>query len=117
MEGLIPYLLHAIKKQNSPTKTYHHRRSFSHSESSNRSYHMLLGSDSFSGSSHRRTRSDLPPATTDFSENRYAVDGFLVSPRSPPSFLSSVPSTPSATNKVVPPHAAAQIKGIHLVED
>lgn len=91
MEGLIPYLIHAIKKQQSPTKTHHHhhhhRRSFSHSESSNnRSYHLLLGSDSFGGSSHRRTRSDF---SGDFSDQRHGVDGFLVSPRDPPPFAAS----------------------------
>ncbi|KAJ1397291.1 hypothetical protein SESBI_31884 [Sesbania bispinosa] len=78
MEGLIPYLIHAMKKQKP-----HHQRSFSHSESSNRSYHILLGSDSLTGSSHRRTRSDFPPPTTEFLEQRYGVDGFLVSPRGP----------------------------------
>ncbi|KAJ1381627.1 hypothetical protein SESBI_44976 [Sesbania bispinosa] len=48
MEGLIPYIIHAIRKQ----KPHH-------SDSSNRSYHLLLGSDSFHGSSHRRSRSDF----------------------------------------------------------
>ncbi|XP_027366687.1 uncharacterized protein LOC113872967 [Abrus precatorius] len=80
MEGLIPYLIHVMKKQ----KPHHHSfRSFSHSESSNRSYHLLLGSDSFTGSSHRRTRSDFQPPTTEFLEHRHGVDGFLVSPRGP----------------------------------
>ncbi|KAL2995929.1 hypothetical protein AAZX31_10G244400 [Glycine max] len=78
MEGLIPYLIHAIKKQ----KPHHHNyRSYSHSESSNRSYHMLLASESFTGSSHRRKRSDFQPPTSEFLEQRYGVDGFLVSPR------------------------------------
>ncbi|KAK7357591.1 hypothetical protein VNO80_16884 [Phaseolus coccineus] len=81
MEGLIPYLIHAMKKQ----KPHVHRsyRSFSHSESSNRSYHMLLASDSFTGSSHRRTRSDFQPPTSEFLEQRHGADGFLVSPRGP----------------------------------
>ncbi|KAJ1388357.1 hypothetical protein SESBI_39184 [Sesbania bispinosa] len=50
MEGLIPYIIHAIRKQ----KPHH-----SESSNSNRSYHSLLGSDSFRGSSHRRSRSDF----------------------------------------------------------
>nr|KYP75281.1 hypothetical protein KK1_008000 [Cajanus cajan] len=58
MEGLIPYLIHVIKKQNPHHHQHSHRRSLSHSESSNRSYHLLLASDSFTGSSHRRSRSD-----------------------------------------------------------
>ncbi|RDX69621.1 hypothetical protein CR513_51239, partial [Mucuna pruriens] len=80
MEGLIPYLIHVIKKQKPHKRSY---RSFSHSESSNRSYHLLLASDSFSGSSHRRTRSDFQPPSSEFLEHRHAVDGFLVSPRDP----------------------------------
>lgn len=83
MEGLIPYLIHAIKKQKPHPHSYN--RSFSHNESSiNRSYHMLLGSDSLTGSSHRRTRSDFQPPTTEFLEQRYGADGFLVSPRGAP---------------------------------
>lgn len=69
MEGLIPYLIHAMKKQKPDVKRRY--RSFSHSESSNRSYHLLLASD---GSSHRRTRSDFQPPTTDFLEQRHAAD-------------------------------------------
>ncbi|KAM1002982.1 hypothetical protein ACFX2I_003371 [Malus domestica] len=61
MEGLIPFLLHAIKKQ----RPQHKFRSFSVSESnSNRSYHLLIsGQDSLEGSSHRRTRSEFQPPT------------------------------------------------------
>ncbi|XP_004496876.1 uncharacterized protein [Cicer arietinum] len=79
MEGLIPYLIHAIKKQ----KPHHHSftRSFSHSESTNRSYHLLLESGSITGSSHRRTRSDFQQPTTEFLEHRFGVDGVLVSPK------------------------------------
>ncbi|OIV91143.1 hypothetical protein TanjilG_30365 [Lupinus angustifolius] len=79
MEGLIPYLIHAMKKQ----KPHRHRyRSFSHSESSNRSYHLLMESESITGSSHhRRTRSDYQPPTAEFLEHRNSVDDFLVSPR------------------------------------
>ncbi|KAL4383188.1 hypothetical protein GQ457_15G013030 [Hibiscus cannabinus] len=56
MEGLIPYLIHAMKKQ----KPRHHYRSAS--VGSSRSYHLLMGQsqpDSVEGSSHRRTRSDF----------------------------------------------------------
>ncbi|CAN6544470.1 unnamed protein product [Malus baccata var. baccata] len=62
MEGLIPFLLHAIKKQRPQHRLI---RSFSASESnSNRSYHLLLtGQDSAEGSSHRRTRSEFQPPT------------------------------------------------------
>ncbi|CAM8920588.1 unnamed protein product [Rhodiola kirilowii] len=76
MEGLIPYLLHAIKKD----KPHHHdiRRHSSFSEGSTRSYHLLTdyagSGDSLTGSSHsqshRRTRSEFtqPPSTaTNFS--------------------------------------------------
>ncbi|WOG82488.1 hypothetical protein DCAR_0101653 [Daucus carota subsp. sativus] len=53
MEGLIPFLIHTIKKQ----KTYNKYRSLS--DTSNRSYHVLVGPNSAEGSSHRRTRSDV----------------------------------------------------------
>ncbi|XP_016539429.1 uncharacterized protein LOC107840181 [Capsicum annuum] len=60
MEGLIPFLLHAIKKQRP-----HHNSFRCLSDTSNRSYHILVGTDSVEGSSHRRTRSDFqPPVTT-----------------------------------------------------
>ncbi|XP_065871283.1 uncharacterized protein [Euphorbia lathyris] len=71
MEGLIPYLLHAMKKQK-PKNTF---RSFS--VDSNRSYHLLMtaGGDSLTGSSHRRTRSDFqPPAPAEFLDQRPSVD-------------------------------------------
>ncbi|OIW12857.1 hypothetical protein TanjilG_24790 [Lupinus angustifolius] len=80
MEGLIPYLIHVMKKQ----KPHQHRyRSFSHSESSNRSYHLLMESESLTGSSHRRTRSDYQPPTAEFLEQRNSVADFLASPRGP----------------------------------
>ncbi|KAK2405071.1 hypothetical protein P8452_10621 [Trifolium repens] len=91
MEGLIPYLIHAIKKQ----KPHHHsfQRSVSHSENSNRS-HLLLESDSFSGSSHRRTRSDFQQPTTEFLEQRFGADGILVGPRG---LTTTAPATINAT--------------------
>ncbi|RDX99022.1 hypothetical protein CR513_17987, partial [Mucuna pruriens] len=49
MEGLIPYIIDAIRKQK--------KASHSHTDRSERSYHMLLGSDSFNGSSHSHIRS------------------------------------------------------------
>ncbi|KAK4378505.1 hypothetical protein RND71_000367 [Anisodus tanguticus] len=62
MEGLIPFLLHAMKKQKP-----HHNSFRCLSDTSNRSYHMLVGADSIEGSSHRRTRSEFqPPVTVDF---------------------------------------------------
>ncbi|XP_059311283.1 uncharacterized protein LOC132062811 [Lycium ferocissimum] len=62
MEGLIPFLLHAMKKQKP-----HHNSFRCLSDTSNRSYHMLVGTDSIEGSSHRRTRSEFqPPVTVDF---------------------------------------------------
>lgn len=73
MEGLIPYLLHAIKKP----RPQHRYRSFSVSESnSNRSYHLLMsGQGSLEGSSHRRTRSEFqPPSSADLFEQRSAND-------------------------------------------
>jgi hypothetical protein len=92
MEGLIPYLIHAIKKQ----KPHHHsfQRSVSHSENSNRSYHLLLESESVTGSSHRRTRSDFQQPTTEFLEHRFGADGILVSPRG---LATTAPATINAT--------------------
>lgn len=65
MEGLIPFLIHAMKKQR-PQNSY---RCLSENSTTTRSYHLLLGgSDSVEGSSHRRTRSDFQPrSTVDFS--------------------------------------------------
>ncbi|KAM6558301.1 hypothetical protein CsatA_027540 [Cannabis sativa] len=68
MEGLIPYLLHALKKDK-PRNSY---RSFS--DTSNRSYHRLSNESIHNlaeGSSHRRTRSEFqPPPALNFSEQR-----------------------------------------------
>ncbi|CAN1141421.1 hypothetical protein LINPERPRIM_LOCUS25487 [Linum perenne] len=72
MDGLIPFLIHAMKKHNKPA--HHHLRSFkSFSEGSTRSYHLLVGDSSFNGSSHRRTRSDFQPSTTDLLDQRPAA--------------------------------------------
>ena len=68
MEGLIPYLLHALKKDK-PKNRYR-----SYSDTSNRSYHRLLSgsihnNNMAEGSSHRRTRSEFqPPPALDFLE-------------------------------------------------
>ncbi|KAJ8763477.1 hypothetical protein K2173_002360 [Erythroxylum novogranatense] len=70
MEGLIPYLLHAMKKQK-PHNTY---RSFS--EGSSRSYHLLTGGDSFSGSSHRRTKSEFQQPTMEVLEHQAGLELF-----------------------------------------
>lgn len=71
MEGLIPYLLHAIKKDHKPE----HKSYRSMSVGSSRSYRPLMmgqeGSSSFQGSSHRRTRSDYkPPEVMDMFDQR-----------------------------------------------
>ncbi|KAK8568235.1 hypothetical protein V6N13_106167 [Hibiscus sabdariffa] len=62
MEGLIPYLIHAMRKQN-PTHRYR-----SMSAGSSRGYHLLMGqspAESVEGSSHRRTRSEFQPPTVE----------------------------------------------------
>ncbi|CAM8923970.1 unnamed protein product [Rhodiola kirilowii] len=77
MEGLIPYLLHAIKKD----KPQQSRRHNSFSEGSTRSYHLLMdyvARESLTGSSHRRSRSEFaqPSSTsTDFPafESRFSL--------------------------------------------
>ncbi|CAH8385207.1 unnamed protein product [Eruca vesicaria subsp. sativa] len=66
MEGLIPYLIHVIKKDHKPQG--HVYRSMS--VGSSRSYRPLMmgeeGSSSLQGSSHRRTRSEyMPPVIMD----------------------------------------------------
>ncbi|KAK2974479.1 hypothetical protein RJ640_018644 [Escallonia rubra] len=70
MEGLIPFLLHTLKKQR-PHNSYR-----SVSASSSRSYHLLTGAggggDSADGSSHRRTRSEFQPL--DFSKMGSGLD-------------------------------------------
>lgn len=60
---------------------------------------MLLESDSLTGSSHRRTRSDFQQPTTEFSEHRFDVDGSLVSPRG--ITMSALP--PAATSYATQP--------------
>nr|GMC87715.1 putative beta-D-xylosidase 5-like protein [Ipomoea batatas] len=67
MEGLIPYLLHAIKKQR---PNHHSFRCLS--DASNRSYHLLIGADSAAadGSSHRGRRLQPPAALDHFSDQR-----------------------------------------------
>ncbi|XP_010272493.1 PREDICTED: uncharacterized protein LOC104608262 [Nelumbo nucifera] len=62
MEGLIPYIFHAIKNKKA------HKDYRSLSDGSSRSYRPLTGGmGSFEGSSHRRTRSEFqPPTTYDF---------------------------------------------------
>ncbi|CAF2077632.1 hypothetical protein Bca4012_090273 [Brassica carinata] len=61
MEGLIPYLIHAIKKDHKPQDQGYR----SLSVGSSRGYRPLMmgqeGSSSFQGSSHRRTRSEYKP--------------------------------------------------------
>lgn len=76
MEGLIPFLIHAMKKQ----KPGHHYRSMS--VGSSRGYHLLMGQsqpESVEGSSHRRTRSEFQPPTLEFTEQRSGLE--FLSPR------------------------------------
>lgn len=68
MEGLIPFLVHTLKKKKS-LKSYR-----SLSDTSNRSYHHLVGGDSVDGSSHRRTKSEFQPYMVDLSEKRSYLD-------------------------------------------
>ncbi|KAL8209566.1 hypothetical protein R6Q57_006298 [Mikania cordata] len=74
MEGLIPFLMHAVKKP----KPHNNYRSVS--VGSTRSYHVLVGSDApVDESSHRRTRSEFRSPTDDFLEQR---SGFGCLPQS-----------------------------------
>ncbi|XP_010466114.1 PREDICTED: uncharacterized protein LOC104746356 [Camelina sativa] len=73
MEGLIPYLIHAIKKDHNRD----HQMYRSMSVGSSRSYRPLMmgqegeGSSSVHGSSHRRTRSEYnPPVVMDMFDQR-----------------------------------------------
>ncbi|XP_010487907.1 PREDICTED: uncharacterized protein LOC104765832 [Camelina sativa] len=71
MEGLIPYLIHAIKKDHNRA----HQMYRSMSVGSSRSYRPLMmgqeGSSSVQGSSHRRTKSEYnPPVIMDMSDQR-----------------------------------------------
>ncbi|XP_052194160.1 uncharacterized protein LOC127802409 [Diospyros lotus] len=70
MEGLIPYLLNAIKKQ----RPHHSYRSLSVSDGSSRSYHMLTAPDSSDRLALRRIRSELDPPTAGFLDQRSAVE-------------------------------------------
>lgn len=74
MEGLIPFLIHAMKKQHG--RPHHHGSYRSFSAGSSRSYHLLLGADQsgeLEGSSHRRTRSEFQPPSLDLLEQRYSA--------------------------------------------
>ncbi|KAK9073995.1 hypothetical protein SSX86_006590 [Deinandra increscens subsp. villosa] len=88
MEGLIPFLMHAVKKQ----KPHNSYRSLS--VGSTRSYHVLAGDEAKAeGSSHRRTRSEFKSPTADFLEQR---SGFGCMPQSRSykrSFTSSTPNS------------------------
>ncbi|CAN6820064.1 unnamed protein product [Brassica oleracea var. botrytis] len=76
MEGLIPYLIHAIKKHH---KSQHMRWYRSMSEGSSHSYRPLMmgqeGASSYQGSSHRRTRSEYtPPVIMDMFDHTLCQD-------------------------------------------
>ncbi|XP_068655935.1 uncharacterized protein [Aristolochia californica] len=62
MEGLIPYVLHAIKRNRDRSKY----RSLSQGSSRNCLYPLTVREEaSYEGSSHRRTRSDYQPPVSD----------------------------------------------------
>ncbi|GAB2292126.1 hypothetical protein Dimus_026378 [Dionaea muscipula] len=66
MEGLIPLLLHAIKKQSLHHHSHGVRRCVSDGSMQGIRYHLLSPrQDSFEGSSHRRTLSEMyqPPTS------------------------------------------------------
>ncbi|XWS54683.1 hypothetical protein CRYUN_Cryun10bG0110700 [Craigia yunnanensis] len=76
MEGLIPYLIHAMRKQ----QPRHHYRSIS--VGSSPSYHLLMGQsqqESVEGSSHKRTMSEFQPPTLEFFGKRSDLQ--FLSPR------------------------------------
>ncbi|KAK1417554.1 hypothetical protein QVD17_26683 [Tagetes erecta] len=60
MEGLIPFVMHVMKKQ----RLHNSYRSLS------ASYHLLDGSVSAEGSSHRRTRSEFQPPKADYLQQK-----------------------------------------------
>ncbi|TXG64129.1 hypothetical protein EZV62_011123 [Acer yangbiense] len=99
MEGLIPFLIHAMKKQ----RPQHSYRSFS--VGSTRSYHLLNGGDAVDGSSHRRTRSDFQPptSTAQFLGQRSGIE-FV---------RSRTVNRPSSENYNSSPRAAALKMGSH----
>ncbi|KAK3193029.1 hypothetical protein Dsin_024339 [Dipteronia sinensis] len=98
MEGLIPFLIHAMKKQ----RPQHSYRSFS--VGSTRSYHLLNEGDAVDGSSHRRTRSDFQPptSTNQFLEQRSGIE-----------FVRSRTVNRSSENYNSSPRAAALKIGSH----
>ncbi|OMO63379.1 hypothetical protein COLO4_32518 [Corchorus olitorius] len=111
MEGLIPFLIHAMRKQ----KPHHHYRSMSVGSSASRSYHLLMGQSqadqSVEGSSHRRTRSEFQPPTAEFLEQRTSGVDF----RSPRGYNNG--SSMSGGSNVVGSYAhqqASKVTSIHV---
>ncbi|XAR52923.1 hypothetical protein NMG60_11021258 [Bertholletia excelsa] len=102
MEGLIPFLLHALRKQ----RPQHSYRCLS--DCSNRSYHLLVGPDSLDspeGSSHRRTLSEFHPPppvelAPNFSHSRSFGKGsvLLAAPPSASGSLKQIGSGSSTAN-------------------
>lgn len=64
MEGLIPYIIDAMRKKQKADHSNTNILTHSYSNTSQRSYHMLLGSDSFNGSHHNHTIMNLTAPTT-----------------------------------------------------
>ncbi|KAI3803751.1 hypothetical protein L1987_31913 [Smallanthus sonchifolius] len=70
MEGLIPLLMHTMKK---------HRLQNSFRSLSAGSYHLLEGTVADQGSSHRRTRSHFEPPSAEYLQQRSSF-GFVSQP-------------------------------------
>ncbi|KAF8404885.1 hypothetical protein HHK36_009780 [Tetracentron sinense] len=104
MEGLIPFILHAIKKQK-PHNSYR-----CVSEGSSRSYRPLTEMESLEGSSLRRTRSEFPPPASDFLEHRFIHSRSLKKE----SVLSPSKPKDSAQIGSYPHHASKKIAFSHL---
>ncbi|CDO97278.1 unnamed protein product [Coffea canephora] len=100
MEGLIPFIIRSLRKQR-PGNSYR-----SLSDTSNRSYHLLLGGEQsveLEGSSHRRTRSECQQPSSDFSEQRSGGTGLDYISHAK-SFTGRATSVLSPLTTRVPPH-------------
>ncbi|EOX98470.1 hypothetical protein QUC31_015149 [Theobroma cacao] len=110
MEGLIPFLIHAVRKQ----KPGHHYKSMS--VGSSRSYHLLMGQsqqESVEGSSHRRTRSEFQPPTVGFFEQRSGLE--FLSPKGYNSGSSiNYPSMAGGSNVGSYAHQQTKLNNVHI---
>ncbi|CAL5438162.1 unnamed protein product [Camellia sinensis] len=98
MEGLIPLILQSLKKQRPSQQSFRCL-----SDSSNRSYHLLMGApDSFDGSSHRRTRLEFqtpPPTTVDSLDHHHHPHRSALELNRGSSVLASPPSTANGSRQ------------------